>query len=68
MNGHDKMIKRFLKNRELFVLAIEYENKSMWSYIEDFKDEYKKPNQVDKMRHRAIKKQCFKRAKKELSK
>lgn len=66
MNGHDKMIKRFMKNRELSLLAIEYENKSMWSYIEDCKDEYKKPNQVDKMRHRAVKRQCYKRAKKEL--
>lgn len=66
--GYDQLTKKFSKNNKLFVLANEYANQAMWSYIEDYKDEFKKPNPVDKMRHRAIAKQCYKRAKRELSK
>lgn len=51
------------EKREMHRLANSYANQAMWSYIEDMKDEYFKDNQVDKLRHRAIKKQAYKRAK-----
>jgi len=60
--------KRKYYRARLVEKAMLYASNAMWSYIEDFKEEYKKPNQVDKMRHRAVKRQCYKRAKKELSK
>lgn len=52
------------QKREMRRLAMQYEVDSMWSYIQDMKDEYVKPNQFEKMRHRAVRKQCYKRAKK----
>jgi len=65
MRAIDKILKDYNKNPELFVLATEYENNCLFAYM-DLKDEYRKPNHVSKMRHRAIKRQCYKRAKKEL--
>lgn len=62
----DRLMEKIRKHNELWCLANEYRNKSMWSYIEDYKEEFKKPNQVNKSRIRAIDKQCYKRAKKEL--
>ena len=63
----DKVLKDYKKNPELFILATQYENECLFAYI-DLKDEYHRPNHASKMRYRAIKKQCYKRAKKELSK
>lgn len=60
MNKHQK--------REMRRLAMQYEVDSMWSYIQDMKDEYVNPNQFEKMRHRAVRKQCYKRAKREVLK
>jgi len=68
MSDWQRIKKLIIKDAQMHRLANEYANKAMWGYIEDYKDEFKKPNPVDKMRHRAIKKQCFKRAKKELNK
>ena len=60
------LMKLTSKESQIHRLANEYVNKAMWDYILKYKEEYKKPNQVDKCRNRAIRKQCYKRAKKEL--
>ena len=52
------------QKREMRRLAYQYLETSMWTYILEVDDKYKKPNHVDKMRHRAVQKQAFKRAKK----
>ena len=51
------------ERKQMVRLALSYEEASMWTYILEVDDKYKKPNQVDKMRHRAVRKQCYKRAK-----
>lgn len=57
---------RVIKGGRLFIKANLLMNEALWAYIDCYKEEYKKPNQVDKRRNRAIRKQCYKRAKKEL--
>lgn len=57
---------KVFKGGRLFFKANFLANEAMWAYIECYKDEYKKPNQVDKSRNRAVLRQCYKRAKKEL--
>lgn len=52
------------EKQQMTRLALAYEEASMWTYILEVDDKHKKPNQVDKMRHRAVQKQAFKRAKK----
>lgn len=67
MNEWYKVLKKLNgDNPQLHRTALKYAEQSMWDYIMNYKDEHKKPNQVDKCRNRAIMKQCYKRAKKEL--
>lgn len=67
MNDWQKLLAKLTsRDSQLHRNALKYAEKSMWDYILNYKEEYKKPNQVDKCRNRAIMKQCYKRAKKEL--
>lgn len=52
------------QKREMRRLAMQYQNDTMWAYVDCFKDEYKKPNQVDKLRLNGSLRQSYKRAKK----
>lgn len=61
------MMNEFQK-RKMRRLAYKYLETSMWTYILEVDDKYKKPNQVDKMRHRAVQREAFKRAKREVLK
>lgn len=67
MNDWQKLVKKLSgDNPQLHRTALKYAEQAMWDYILNYNEEHKKPNQVDKCRNRAIMKQCYKRAKKEL--
>ena len=67
MNDWQKLVKKLNgDNPQLHRTALKYAEQAMWDYILNYKEEYKKPNQVDKSRNRAVMKQCYKRAKKDL--
>ena len=67
MNDWQKLVKKLGDdNPQLHRTALKYAEQAMWDYILNYKEEHKKPNQVNKSRNRAVMKQCYKRAKKEL--